>query len=549
MLRSLGGWLGRKTLVYVLLFAAILAAPPVWRWIAHEWSSGELRADTMSAAQTAAAVRGELRVNRAKLGAEETRIRAMGREQLAEELTRSRRARNAAAERLDECDGWLDKFRPSRIVGCKRSEIEIAFLDKKIAALNSAKKADTARRIADRIGKMKLSVVPAAAEIAVAVSACDVGKSKLERFRQRWKLDRWVRNLRDEETKLARTADRACAKRDSLRKHQRNAQEFNAVLKSKYAEARRAADRARSWPTGTIADIAAGIDRRTMGDALRLAAFALVGIILAPFLIRTLLYWVVTPLAERRGVIRLAVLGGRGGPIPSSPRSSPSIGITLREGEELLVRQGYFQTRSLAASPRFRLLLSWRHPLSSFASGMTGLTTIRGTGQETTVSATRDPLAEVTLLELPDGASCVVQPRALAAVAQPIRRPLRITGHWRLLSLNAWLTGQLRYLVFHGPARLVIKGLRGVRVERAAQGRVFGQDQLVGFSADLAYSVTRTETFAPYLAGREPLLKDKVEAGDGVLIVEEAPLAGGGRASRQRGLEGAIDAVLKLFGI
>ena len=76
---------------------------------------------------------------------------------------------------------------------------------------------------------------------------------------------------------------------------------------------------------------------------------------------------------------------------------------------------------------------------------------------------------------------------------------------------------QLRYVVFHGPARLVVKGGRGVRVERAERGRIFGQDQLVGFSTDFAYSVTRTETFWPYFLGREQLLKDRVADGVGVL--------------------------------
>lgn len=82
---------------------------------------------------------------------------------------------------------------------------------------------------------------------------------------------------------------------------------------------------------------------------------------------------------------------------------------------------------------------------------------------------------------------------------------------------------QRRYIVVHGPARLVVKGDRGVRVERAERGRIFGQHQLVGFSTDLAYSATRVETIWPYFLGPEPLLKDRVLTGQGVLIVEEAP--------------------------
>lgn len=212
------------------------------------------------------------------------------------------------------------------------------------------------------------------------------------------------------------------------------------------------------------------------------------------------------------------------------------------------MRQDYLQTTSHAGRKETQWFLDWRHLFTSLASGLAFLTRIRGDGEVTTVSAVRDPLAEVTILTLPEGASCVVQPRALAAVAQPIHRRLRVTTQWRLGSLNAWLTMQLRYVIFHGPARLVIKGGRGVRVEHAEQGRIFGQDQLVGFSADLAYSVTRTETFWPYFFGREQLLKDRVEAGSGVLIIEEAPLSVR-RGEVRRGIEGLVDASMKAFGI
>jgi hypothetical protein len=126
---------------------------------------------------------------------------------------------------------------------------------------------------------------------------------------------------------------------------------------------------------------------------------------------------------------------------------------------------------------------------------------------------------------------------------------MRITSHLRLFSLNAWLTMQLRFIVFHGPGCLVVRGGRGVRVEPAAAGRIFGQNQLVGFSADLAYSVTRTETFAPYLFGREQLFKDKVEQGAGILIIEEAPFAGRHGGEVRRGLEGAFDAGMKALGL
>ena len=107
----------------------------------------------------------------------------------------------------------------------------------------------------------------------------------------------------------------------------------------------------------------------------------------------------------------------------------------------------------------------------------------------------------------------------------------------------------MRFLVFHGPAEIILTGRRGVRIEPALAGRSIGQNQLIGFSAGLAYSTGRTETFLPYLLGHEPLLKDRVAAGTGVLIAEEAPNAGRARSGIKRGLEGAADAMLKVFGI
>ena len=58
----------------------------------------------------------------------------------------------------------------------------------------------------------------------------------------------------------------------------------------------------------------------------------------------------------------------------------------------------------------------------------------------------------------------------------------------------------------------------------------------------------RTETFWPYFFGLEQLLKDRVEAGGGLLILEEAPAAAARKGPR-RGLEGAADALLKLVGL
>ena len=145
----------------------------------------------------------------------------------------------------------------------------------------------------------------------------------------------------------------------------------------------------------------------------------------------------------------------------------------------------------------------------------------------------------------------VVQPRSLAGVVKPVGVPVAITRHWRLGSLHAWLTLQLRYLVFHGPCRLVLKGCRGVRAEQPEPGRprLINQSATLGFSANLDYRNTRCETFVSYLRGQEDLFNDLFGGGPGWFVYEEMPAAGRRTGFAGRGLEGVADAALKAFGI
>lgn len=289
-------------------------------------------------------------------------------------------------------------------------------------------------------------------------------------------------------------------------------------------------------------------ERLGVGKALVPALIALCGVILMPLIIRTVFYWVLAPMAASRPAIRLQE-GETPAPVPADV-SAPSKSILLAPGEELLVKQGYLQSAPRSAQAATKLLLDWRHPLASLVSGLFFVTRLRGAGTDpATVSALHSPFSEVGILDLPAGTACVLRPRAIAAVIQPVGQPLRIVSRWRLFHLNAWLAGQLRFLVLHGPARIVVKGDRGVRFEAAGEGRAVGQDQLVGFSARLAYSAIRTETFLPYLFGMTGLFKDQVASGEGVLVIEEAPLAGRRSGGVKHGLEGLADALLKVFGI
>jgi len=281
-------------------------------------------------------------------------------------------------------------------------------------------------------------------------------------------------------------------------------------------------------------------------------------ITLMPTAIKAFLYFFVAPWAAGRPPIRLLPLAA-GSALSSSAEmaadaggakaSAVSLPIVLAEIEELLIRPEYLQSTSLQASKSTKWFLNPSIPFASLASGMFLLTRVSPAGSEPVViSATRNPLMEVGIIDLPEGAAFACQARSLAGVIQRQGRPVRITRHWRLSSLQSWLTLQLRFLVFHGPGQLVLKGCRGIRTEPAGRGRLINQAATLGFSANLDYANTRCETFISYWAGKEDLFNDLFTGEAGVYAYEETPNAMR-RAGIGGSLQGFADAILKIFGV
>ena len=292
---------------------------------------------------------------------------------------------------------------------------------------------------------------------------------------------------------------------------------------------------------------------------LPIAVGVLAGIILLPIGIKVFFYFVVAPWATNRPPIR--VLPSASGSIVSASvegtaanargkMSAVSQSIVLGENQELLIQPEYLQSTSLQARKKTRWLLNASFPFASLLSGMFMLTRVSPAGSEPVViSATKDPLSELGIIDLAEGAAFVCQPRSLAGVIQDRRNPIRITRHWRMGSLQSWLTLQLRFLVFHGPGQLVMKGCRGIRIESAGRGRLINQAATLGFSADLDYANTRCETFVSYWTGKEDLFNDLFTGESGVYVYEEMPDLKRTRGITGRGLEGFTDAILKIFGV
>lgn len=295
-------------------------------------------------------------------------------------------------------------------------------------------------------------------------------------------------------------------------------------------------------------------------NTFKLAIWFLVVATISSVVFRAVFYYILAPLASRRppiciypnesGSINSKPKNPNSPPLPLGKISNVSVQLSFNENEELLIHPDYIQSSSVAGRQDTKWLLSNSLPLSSILSGMVALSRIRTDSNETIdISSTNNPLNEIGIISLPDGSPIVLQPRSLVGILQNKSLPIRITRHWRLFSLHAWLTLQLRYLVFHGPAKLIIKGCRGVRVEAAGNGRRISQFATIGFSANLKYSTTRSETFFPYLTAKQSLLKDSFTGEHGFYIYEELPRNSTNSGITTRKLEGLSDAVMHIFGI
>lgn len=275
-------------------------------------------------------------------------------------------------------------------------------------------------------------------------------------------------------------------------------------------------------------------------------------IVVTPWLLKTVIYFGIAPFVEKLPPVRIITREPEAAPefIPSAVSRE----VDILPGQELLVLPDFLQGLSRDALKRTRWFLNWRLPVSSAISRMILLTAVSPAGNDSTkvtVSSTKDPLGELGILFIPENGTMVIQPRALAGVVKPVSGPIRISSEWRLASLHSWLTMQLRYLVFHGPCQLIIKGCRGVKAEplAGAPSRLLDQSATLGFSAHLDYSNSRYETFMPYLQGKKDLFKDQFAGSNGVFLCEEMPDGGASSTKGGKGLEGFLEGILKIFGL
>ncbi|MBW3512296.1 hypothetical protein [Janthinobacterium sp. NKUCC06_STL] len=296
--------------------------------------------------------------------------------------------------------------------------------------------------------------------------------------------------------------------------------------------------------------------RAPVMDVAPTAALLVLSAMLLPVAIKAFFYFVLAPVAARLpplSIARTLQLNAASLPLPpqgESRISAVSQGLLLQPGQRMLIHPEYLQSSPVSTCKRTQWLLDWRFPFTSLAAGMVALTRLESSEPASvTISASDDPLLEVAIVHLPAGSALVFQPRGLVGLVCDADQPLAISSHWRLGSLHAWLTLQLRFIVFRGPVTLIVRGCRGVRLERAGQGRSISQAATLGFTTDVLYSTLRSETFIPYLRGQQALLNDRFDGDNGVYLYEETPRHGKQPGKVGSWFEGFTDAILKIFGI
>jgi len=257
------------------------------------------------------------------------------------------------------------------------------------------------------------------------------------------------------------------------------------------------------------------------------------------------------------GLARPIVLSRDRQPMVNATTSHVSIELSLEPKEVLWIKEEFLQASDQALRKRTRFILNWQIPLTCLACGLFELIEIRNGsgGPHSITTSTQDrPTIEVAVVSIPSQAGVVIRPSFLVGVVSDGTQDLKIKRHWRIFSLQAWITLQFRYFEFRGPCRLVLAGSRGVRSEflkcgadDELPGRRTNQDSTIGFTPDLHYRSTRAETFWSYYRGKNPLFDDLFQ-GSGSFFCQEISVKG--RAAGVRAFWSHLwNALMKVFGI
>ncbi|MDE0769127.1 MAG: hypothetical protein OSB19_12135 [Opitutaceae bacterium] len=279
--------------------------------------------------------------------------------------------------------------------------------------------------------------------------------------------------------------------------------------------------------------------------------YALAGIIFGPFLLKAFAYYAIAPIFQRAEPIRFSKEALEG---PSALDGGVSVALILRENERAWIKESYLQASDEHLDRKNRFVLNWQIPFTCVAAGLVEL--IEFTLQDATssgritASTQNEANMELSLIDIPEGGSIILRPSHLIGLVSTNGSPVIIRRRWSFVRAQAWMTLQFRYFEFVGPCRLVVAGIRGVRMERLdpeqIAGRRTNQNSTIGFTPDLDFGAVRAETFWAYFRGFNPLFDD-VFRGKGTFFCQE--ISKGQESGPARFWASIRDAALKVLGV
>lgn len=244
---------------------------------------------------------------------------------------------------------------------------------------------------------------------------------------------------------------------------------------------------------------------------------------------KLVLFYYFAPRIERRRAVQLAR------DVEFSPtlgQSRTIVETSLWPGETARIRKRYLLAVDEAVVCKSQWLLSWRFPMMSMLSGFVHDVNLHharaGREYRLAFAHHKNPENEMAVVHVPENGSLVVRPSFLAGVILPPGKKLEVRLRWQFFRWQSWLSGQLRFLEFKGPCRLVVVGRPGLRAERLVvkeDGVVpacrTNQDWTIGFTPNLEYRLIRTTRFWNYFRWDHRLF-DAYFVGVGFVLTQTA---------------------------
>lgn len=232
--------------------------------------------------------------------------------------------------------------------------------------------------------------------------------------------------------------------------------------------------------------------------------------------------------------------------------------VRLGPDETLWVRPDYVAT-SQGGSATF-IYGGWQHPFTSYAVGLTGMTTFSGASRsKVSIGGTDTQHTDeyIGVIRLQNHPGVVIRPHHLVAVHGDVR--MRFRWHF---SLVAWLRGQIRYAVASGTGALFVRGYGGVFPQAVGdpnKGRaeMVPRDQLndgllVGWDARLGVSLERNENWIHVALLHRGEMFETSLSGEGAYVQSQsAPPAGspGALGGVSRLFDAVLGAIGKILGL